>query len=181
METTKYTVHPSFWQRLAIYIIIWAYIIIAFRVSGKTIKDSKDIFQAVIILLLLVFYLVLLIQCGLAWHSYMEISEEGVKMKKCAKRIPVNKNENIDDLFIPWGDIDEIKGWLGYPVLVLKTGEIIKLTHEININGRIVQKAFEQYKSKQRQKELERLENESEQLKDEIISVVSAIDNDDRL
>ena len=101
-------------------------------------------------------------------------------MKKCAKRIPVNKNENIDDLFIPWGDIDEIKGWLGYPVLVLKTGEIIKLTHEININGRTVQKAFEQYKSKQRQKELERLENEPEQLKDEIISVLSGIDNDNK-
>ena len=180
METTKYTVHSSFWQRLAIYIIIWTYIIVAFQVSEKTIKDSTDIIQAVIISLLLLFYLILLIRCGLAWHSYMEINEEGVKMKKCAKRIPVNKNENIDDLFIPWGDIDEIKGWLGYPVLVLKTGEIIKLTHEININGRTVQKAFEQYKTQQRQKELERLENEPEQLKDEIISLISVNNGDNK-
>ena len=180
METTKYTVHSSFWMLLAIYIIIGTYIIVAFQVSEKTIKDFTDVFRVVIISLLLLFYLVMLIRCGLAWHSYMEINEEGVKMKKCAKRIPVNKNENIDDLFIPWGDIDEIKGWLGYPVLVLKTGEIIKLTHEININGRTVQKAFEQYKTQQRQKELERLENEPEQLKDEIISLISVNNGDNK-
>jgi hypothetical protein len=111
----------------------------------------------------------------------MEVSDKGVRMKGCAKRIPVNKNENVDDIFIPWGDIDEIKGWIGYPVLVLKTGEIIKLTHEININGRTVQKAFEQYKSTQRQKELERLENEPEQLKDEIVSVMSVVDDKDTI
>ena len=181
MEVKKYTVHPSFWQLLAIYIIIWAYIIVAFQVSGKTIKDSTDIILVVLISLLLLFYLVRLIQCGLAWHSYMEISEEGVQMKGCAKRIPVNKNEDVDDILIPWGDIDEIKGWLDYPVLVLKTGEIIKLTHEININGRTVQKAFEQYKSIQRQKELERLENDPEQSSDGVISVISVINDKDTI
>ena len=181
METKKYTVHSSFWQLLAIYVIIWTYIIVAFQLSGKTIKDSTNIIQVVILSLLLLLYLVMLIRCGLAWHSYMEVSDKGVRMKGCAKRIPVNKNENVDDIFIPWGDIDEIKGWIGYPVLVLKTGEIIKLTHEININGRTVQKAFEQYKSTQRQKELERLENEPEQLKDEIVSVMSVVDDKDTI
>lgn len=176
METKKYTTHPSFWMRLAANIIIWTYLILAFYLSGKTIKDSTDILLIVLISIFLVIFLVDLIQCGLAWQSYLEVSSKGVKMKGCAKRIPVNKNENINDIFIPWGDIEEIKGWIGYPVLILKTGDTIKLTKEIDINGRTLQKDFEKFKAIQRQKELE-LENEPKQLKDEIISVISEVDD----
>ena len=157
METTKYTVHPSFWQLLAIYIIIWTYIIVAFQLSGKTIKDSTDIILVVLISLLLLFYLVRLIQCGLAWHSYMEISEEGVKMKGCAKRISEHKKEKVDDIFIPWEDIKKINVW-DSTLLILNTGEKIKLTQQIDVKGKDLRKAFEQYKPKtqpkQRQEEL---------------------------
>jgi hypothetical protein len=180
MKTKKYTTHPSFWMRLAANIIIWAYLILAFYLSGKTIKDSTDILLIVLISIFLVIFLVDLIQCGLAWQSYLEVSNKGVKMKGCAKRITVNKNENIDDIFIPWRDIEEIKGWIGYPVLILKTGETIKLTKGIDINGRTLQKDFEKYKAIQRQKEPE-LENEPEQLKDEIISVISEVDDKDKI
>ena len=107
----------------------------------------------------------------------MEVSDEGVKMKGCAQRISDNKKEKVDDLFIPWGDIEEIQGWNVYPILVLKTGEIIKPTQYIDIKGRTLQQNFEQYKSIQRQKELEP-KNEPEQLKDDIISVLSATDDD---
>jgi hypothetical protein len=72
-------------------------------------------------------------------------------MKGCAKRILGNKKEKVDDIFIPWENIEEIKGWIGDPLLVLKTGEKIKLTQQIYIDGRTFQKAFEQYKSKNQQ------------------------------
>ena len=108
----------------------------------------SDIISIVLISLLLVFYLVMAIQCRLAWHAYVEISEEGVKMKGCAKRISENKKETIDDLFIPWENIEEIRGGFNGTVLELKTGERIILTQQISIDGKTLRKAFEQYKSK---------------------------------
>lgn len=173
METKKYTIRSSFWW-FTLIIFLWAV-----TLSIDIIRKPSDILPIVLLSLILIYYLVVLIKSWSAWHSYMEISNEGVKMKGCAKRISDNKKENVDDLFIPWGDIEEIKGWFRYPELVLKSGEKITPTQDIiglEVDGRTVQIAFEKYKSIQRQKELE-LENEPEQLKDEIISVISEVDD----
>ena len=103
----------------------------------------------------------------------MEISEEGVKMKGCAKRISDKKKETIDDIFIPWGDVEEIKGGIGGPVLVLKTGEKIKLTQQMDVDSSTFRNAFDRYKFKQQQEE-------PVQSPDEIISVISVIDENDK-
>jgi hypothetical protein len=124
-------------------------------------------------LLILAIYLILVIKSGLAWHSYLEISEEGVKMKGCAKRISDKKKETLDDIFIPWGNVEEINGSIDGPVLVLKTDEKIKLTQQMDVDGSTFRNAFDQYKFKQQQ-------NEPEQSSDEIISVISVIDDNDR-
>jgi hypothetical protein len=173
METKKYTTHSSFWWKTASF-ILWAIallLLIIWKPTHSFLIVSFSVF--------LVFDLIEMIQHGLAWHSYMEISDEGVKMKGCAKRVSEDKKEKVNDIFIPWKEIDEIKGWLGYPELVLKTGEKITLTQPINVDRQTVQKAFEQYKSIQRQKEQEQLRNEAEQLKDKIISVISETDNNE--
>ena len=171
METTKYTTHSNFSQNLAIS-ILWA-IWLTLTIIAKPSNTSLIVLPFIG----LVYSLIIVIKCRLAWHSFMEVSDEGVKMKGCAQRISDNKKEKVDDLFIPWGDIEEIQGWNVYPILVLKTGEIIKPTQYIDIKGRTLQQNFEQYKSIQRQKELEP-KNEPEQLKDDIISVLSATDDD---
>ena len=72
-------------------------------------------------------------------------------MMGCAKRISDNKKETIDDIFIPWGNVEEISGGFNGPVLELKTGEEIMQTQLIYVDGRTLRKAFEQYKSKQTQ------------------------------
>ena len=144
METKKYTTHSSFWQ-YTVLSILWA-IIPLLHIIEKSQVTIIIVFSLIVIL-----YLVIAIQCRLAWHAYVEISEEGVKMKGCAKRISEHKKENVDDIFIPWENIEEIKGWIGDPLLVLKTGDKIKLTQQIYIDGRTLQKAFEQYKSKTEQ------------------------------
>jgi len=97
-----------------------------------------------------VLYLVMAIRCRLAWHAYVEINEEGVKMKGCAKRVSDHKKEIVDDIFIPWENIEDIIGWED-PALILTTGEKIKLTQQINIDDRTLRKAFEQYKPKPKQ------------------------------
>ena len=171
METTKYTTHSNFSQNLAIS-ILWA-IWLTLTIIAKPSNTSLIVLPFIG----LVYSLIIVIKCRLAWHSFMEVSDEGVKMKGCAQRISDNKKEKVDDLFISWGDIEEIQGWNVYPTLVLKTGEIIKPTQYIDIKGRTLQQNFEQYKSKQRQKELEP-KNEPEQLKDDIISVLSETDDD---
>ena len=178
METKKYTFRSSFWWFTVIF-FLWA-IVLSIDIIRRR---PSDILQIVLLSPLIIYYLVVLIKVRSAWHSYMEISSEGVKMKGCAKRISNNKKENVDDLFIPWDDIEEVKGWFGYPELVLKTGEKITLTHLIiglEVDGQTVEKAFEQYKSKQRQKELEP-KTEPEQLKDDIISVISEVDDKDKI
>jgi hypothetical protein len=123
------------------------------------------------------FFLIVAILCRLAWHAYVEISDEGVKMKGCAKRISGNKKEIVDDIFIPWENIEKINVWDNTP-LILKTGEKIKLTQQIEIDGKTLRKAFEHHKSK-RQEEFKQLKDDSDQL--EITSVISAIDNDNKL
>ena len=116
----------------------------------------------------------MVIEGGLAWNSYLEISEEGVKMKGCAKRISDKKKENIDDIFIPWGDVEEIKGGIDGPALLLKTGEKIKLTQQMDVDSSTFRSAFDRYKFKQQQEE------EPVQSPDEIISVISVIDDKDK-
>ena len=175
METTKYTTHSTFSQNLAIS-IIWA-IWLTLTIIAKPSNTSLIVLPFIG----LVYSLIIVIKCRLAWHSFMEVSDEGVKMKGCAQRISDNKKEKVDDLFIPWGDIEEIQGWNVYPTLVLKTGEKIKPTQYIDIKGRTLQKDFEKYKAIQRQKELEQLQNEPEQLKDDIISVISEVDDKDKI
>ena len=72
-------------------------------------------------------------------------------MKGCAKRIFDNKKEVVDDIFIPWEDIEKINVWDNIwdgALLILNTGEKIKLTQQININSKILRKSFEQYKPK---------------------------------
>ena len=171
METKKYTTHPSFWWNIA-SILIWVFIL-----SGYLFRkpiETVEIVGIILASLLLVNYLVQIIKCGLAWHSYMEISDEGVIMKECAKRISDNKEETINDIFIPWKDIEEIKNGSASTDLILKTGEKIKLTQEIYISVRTLRNALEQYNSKQ-------IHNESELSPDDIISVISEVDDKDKL
>ena len=175
METKKYTNHSFFWLNIA-NLFLWVFIL-SINLPRKPF-DTSDILVLSLVLLILVTYLILVIISGLGWHSYLEISEEGVKMKGCAKRISDNKKETLDDIFIPWGDVEEINGSIGGPVLVLKTGEKIKLTQQIEIDGKTLRKAFEHHKSK-RQEEFKQLKDDSDQL--EITSVISAIDNDNKL
>ena len=144
----------------------------------KQILSRKPLDTTDIILLSLVFFIfalivILIIKSGLAWHSYLEISEEGVKMKGCAKRISDKKKETINDIFIPWGDVEEINGSIDGPVLVLKTGEKIKITQAMEVSRSTFEGAFDRYKFKQQQKE-------PEQSPDEIISVISVIDENDK-
>ena len=82
----------------------------------------------------------------------MEISEEGVKMMGCAKRISEHKKEIVDDLFIPWENIEKINLW-DDTFLILNTGEKIKLTQQIDVKGKALRKAFEQYKPKPKPKQ----------------------------
>jgi len=146
METKKYTTHSLFWWNIALF-ISWAALMLLEIICWK----PSDIISIVLISLLLVFYLVMAIQCRLAWHAYVEINEEGVKMKGCAKRVFEHQKEIVDDIFIPWENIEKINVWddfLDGALLILNTGEKIKLTQQININSKILRKAFEQYKPK---------------------------------
>ena len=147
METKKYTTHPSFWAGV-VGVVLFAILLTLF-IMWKS--------NALLILtsLYIVFFLAMAIRCGLAWHAYVEISEEGVKMKGCAKRIFDNKKEVVDDIFIPWEDIEKINVWDNIwdgALLILNTGEKIKLTQQININSKILRKSFEQYKPKSKPK-----------------------------
>ena len=141
METKKYTSHIYFSISTILFILG------AIRLVQDIIMHPSDTLSIIVISLLTASFLIVAIQCGLAWHSYVEISDEGVKMKECAKRISSNKKENVDDIFIPWGDIKEVKRG---PSLVLKTGEKIKLTQikVMDANYETFQSAFEQYKFK---------------------------------
>ena len=145
MKTKKYTNHSFFWLYTATFIV---FAILAYN----AIRKSPSTVYIVLSSIVLASYLVFIIKDALAWHSYVEISDKGVKMKGCAKRVSEDKTEIIDDIFIPWEDIEEINGG---PALELKTGDRIMLTQRINVSDRSLQKAFEQYKSKQQQKELE--------------------------
>ena len=69
-------------------------------------------------------------------------------MKGCAKRISEHKKEIVDDIFIPWENIEEING-LDNTLWILNMGEKIKLTQPIDVNGKVLWKAFEQHKPKQ--------------------------------
>lgn len=161
MKTKKYTNHSFFWLYTATFIV---FAILAYN----TIRKSPSTVYIVLSSLVLIGYLIFIIKYALAWRSYVEINDEGAKMKGCAKRVSEDKTEIIDDIFISWKDIEEI---IGGPALELKTGDRITLTQRINVSDQSLQKAFEQYKSKQQQKELE-------QSSDEIISV---IDDNDKL
>ena len=114
-------------------------------------QPSQTLLIVLLYSLILVYYLVMAIQCRLAWHAYVEINEEGVKMKGCAKCISGNKKETVDDIFIPWENIEEINKSINGPVLVLKTGEKIIQTQLIYVDSRTLRKAFEQYKPKPEQ------------------------------
>ena len=141
METKKYTTHPAFWSNIVGF-VLWAVLM-----SLNIYKNHADPLLIVLISLTIFFYLVMAIRGALAWHAYVEISEEGVKMKGCAKRVSEHKKENVDDIFIPWENIEKINVW-DNTLLILKTGEKIKLTQQISIDGKTLRKAFEQYKSK---------------------------------
>ena len=170
METKKYTNHTFFWLNLA-NLFLWVFIL-SLNLSRKPL-DTTDIIILSSAFLLLAIYLIMVIKSGLAWHSYLEISEEGVKMKGCAKRIYNKKKETIDDIFIPWGDVEEINRSIDGPVLVLKTGEKIKLTQQMEVDEATFRSAFDRYIFKQQQKE-------PVQSQDEIISVISVIDDNDK-
>lgn len=175
METKKYTNHSSFWGYI-VASILWAICLVL-----NIIMHPSYILLIAFYSLASAFFLIVAILCRLAWHAYVEISDEGVKMKGCAKRISGNKKEIVDDIFIPWENIEKINVWDNTP-LILKTGEKIKLTQQIEIDGKTLREAFENHKSK-RQEEFKQLNNQlnndSDQL--EITSVISAIDNDDKL
>ena len=149
METKKYTTHSSFWSNIAFF-ILWA-----IGMSVNIIWGPSPTLSVLLHSLLLVFFLVMAIQCRLAWHAYVEINEEGVKMKGCAKRVFEHQKEIVDDIFIPWENIEKINVWddfLDGALLILNTGEKIKLTQQINVNSKILRKAFEQYKPKSKPK-----------------------------
>ena len=172
METKKHTTHSTFWWAIALF-FLWA-ISVSFTIIFKSHVALIIVFS-----LNLVAHLVSAIQCRIAWHSYLEITDEGIKMKGCAKRITSKKKEKVDDLFIPWEDVEEINENINGPVLVLKTGEKIKLTQKMDISELTLRKVFIQYKSIQPQKEPEQLQNEAEQLKDKIVSVITETDNNE--
>ena len=172
METKKYTNHFYFWMHIATF-IVFAISLILDIINIRKRPNTLLIVLMVLLSISLVVYLVLTIKEGLAWQSYLEISEEGVKMKGCAKRISDKKKETIDDIFIPWGDVEEIKGGIDGSVLVLKTGEKIKLTQAMEVNCATFQNALDRYKFKQQQEE-------PVQSPDEIISVISVIDENDK-
>lgn len=143
METKKYNTHPSFWEDIVVVILFAIFLTLCIK--------WKSFALLIFFSLYMVYYLVMAIRSGLAWHAYVEISEEGVKMKGCAKRISGNKKEIVDDIFIPWENIEKINIWDDIwdgALLILNTGEKIKLTQQININSKILRKAFEQYKPK---------------------------------
>ena len=144
METKKYTTHSSFWSNIALF-FLWA-VGVALNVIWKAHVALIIVFSLNVVL-----YLVMAIKCRLAWHTYVKISEKGVKMKGCAKCVSENKKESVDDIFIPWGNVEEISGGINGPVLELKTGEKIIQTQLIYVDGRTLRKAFEQYKPKQTQ------------------------------
>lgn len=171
METKKYTTHSSFWGYI-VASILWAICLVL-----NIIMHPSYILLIAFNSLASASFLIVAILCRLAWHAYVEISDEGVKMKGCAKRISGNKKEIVDDIFIPWENIEKINVWDNTP-LILKTGEKIKLTQQIEIDGKTLRKAFEHHKSK-RQEEFKQLKDDSDQL--EITSVISAIDNDNKL
>ena len=148
METKKYTNHTFFWLNLA-NLFLWVFIL-SLNLSRKPL-DTTDIIILSSAFLLLAIYLIMVIKSGLAWHSYLEISEEGVKMKGCAKRVSEHQKEIVDDIFIPWENIEEIDEGISGQFLELKTGEKIKLTQQINVSSKTLRKAFEQYKSKTKQ------------------------------
>ena len=149
METKKYTTHSSFWWSIVIF-IIWA-VGLLLNIIWKSPVALIIVFSLNVVL-----YLVMAIQCRLAWHAYVEISEEGVKMKGCAKRVSEHQKETIDDLFIPWENIEKINIWDDLwdgALLILNTGEKIKLTQQIDIKSKALRKAFEQYKPKSKPKQ----------------------------
>ena len=170
METKKYTNHPFFWLNLA-NLFLWVFIL-SLNLYRKPL-DTMDIIILSSAFLLLAIYLIMVIKSGLAWNSYLEISEEGVKMKGCAKRISDKKKETVDDIFIPWGDVEEIDRSIDGPVLVLKTGEKIKMTQQMDVDRSTFRNEFDRYKFKQQQEE-------PVQSSDGIISVISVIDDNDK-
>ena len=143
METKKYTTHSSFWSNIVIS-ILWA-IVMTLHIIWY---PSRVLISVLLYSFIVVLYLVMAIQCRLAWHAYVEISEEGVKMKGCAKRVSEHQKEIVDDIFIPWENIEEIDEGISGQFLELKTGEKIKLTQQINVSSKTLRKAFEQYKPK---------------------------------
>lgn len=145
MEAKKYTTHSSFWSNIALF-FLWA-ISMSLHIIWY---PSSTLLFVLLYSFIIVFNLVMAIRCRLAWNAYVEISDEGVKMKGCAKRISDNKKEIVDDIFIPWEDIEKINVW-DDTFLILNTGEKIKLTQQINIDGKTLRKAFEQYKPKPEQ------------------------------
>ena len=83
-------------------------------------------------------------------------------MKGCAKRVSEHKKEKVDDIFIPWENIEEIDVWYELwdgTFLTLNTGEKIKLTQQIDVKGKTLRKAFEQYKPKSKPKPEQTQEN----------------------
>ena len=170
METKKYTNHSFFWLNLA-NLFLWVFIL-SLNLYRKPL-DTMDIIILSSAFLLLAIYLIMVIKSGLAWHSYLEISEEGVKMKGCAKRISDKKKETVDDIIIPWGDVEEIDRSIDGPVLVLKTGEKIKMTQQMDVDRSTFRNEFDRYKFKQQQEE-------PVQSSDGIISVISVIDENDK-
>lgn len=136
METKKYTTHSSFWWNI-VFSILWAVIPLLHIIWKSTETLLIVLFYSLIVVCLLV----MAIRCRLAWHAYVEINEEGVKMKECAKLISENKKKTIDDIFIPWENIEKINVWDDLwdgALLILNTGEKIKLTQQININSKIL-------------------------------------------
>lgn len=172
METKKYTNHFYFWMHIATFIVFMLTLILDI-INIRKRPNTLLIVLMVLLSISLVIYLAFTIKEGLAWHSYLEISEEGVKMKGCAKRIYNKKKETIDDIFIPWGDVEEINRSIDGPVLVLKTGEKIKLTQQMEVDEATFRSAFDRYIFKQQQEE-------PVQSQDEIISVISVIDDNDK-
>lgn len=170
METKKYTNHPFFWLNIANF-FLWVFIL-SLNLSRKPL-DTTDIIVLSLAFILLATYLIMAIKSGLAWNSYLEISDEGVKMKGCAKRVSDKKKETVDDIFIPWRDVEEINRSIDGPVLVLKTGEKIKLTQQMDVDGSTFRNAFDRYNFKQQQKE-------PVQSPDGIISVISVISDNDK-
>jgi len=145
METNKYTTHPTIWYNIM-------FIPVAITSIQNLIRKPSDTISVVLLSLIFVLCLVMTIKCVLAWHAYVEISGEGVKMKGCAKRVFEHQKEIVEDIFVPWENIEEINGGINGPILELKTGEKIVLTQLIYIDSRTLRKAFEQYKPKTKPK-----------------------------